>query len=475
MLPRGEGRPFLLEMRPDSTLATLQDKIFIACAIPVSRQILFYQDKCINAIYSRDTKLLDMKDIRNITKASAVFVFDNNEMANNPLGNSALFPSSSSQPNLMPVLQPQSKLYVRCTKQPNHNLDDPDDQVTDLIFNVKCHNCNDVHRSQDRLSCLHFSARSLPQRCPKCNKNVNHEVVICCGRTGCGNSGLHDQSVLWHVFRDNTETLMVKFSACDHTMPLRPKKSGNSSTSFNSDFESLLLTSLDQTLVENTGPEKACHGDYVFQCPRCKGQKFSYAAFNTSSVVDPRLKEHLRMIVAQKKMFRASYNSPETVTLQRSVYEQECAEFYRQPFRCPTCKRSIDTDVLAANGTTHGTCSHPKCPKFCLMCLKTEPEVEGGNLFLHNLDSGLNPRQCPLFLETHPLFSSDHLQAWKDFLHWRTVGHIYEYAHRMKAVDTIRSIDSLKPYTKDFDFWTKLLDKVQPCCVLPIPPVGPKS
>ncbi len=311
-------------------------------------------------------------------------------------------------------------------------------------------------------------------RCSSCNTMTTMGVALLCNRSGCDNCITSEDSVLWHITRTRTDkSLVVKFSACDHFIPLKSKpRSPGDQLEFRNDFETLLITNLSGIIVENIGSEKQCHGDYVFQCPRCKGNKFSYAAFNTVRVVDHNLRDNLRVIVAQKRM---NTNTPIS-TLQLNLYENECRGFVSNPFRCPTCCRNIESNVVQQNPTTHTSCLHPKCPKFCIFCFrtekvlgKTEGTISENDLFSHNVDSALNGSRCPLFLETYPLFSSrDLLVSFQEFLYWRTVGLIYGYALNARILDVITQIESLKCFTKSFAIWEKLFE-IRDRIVLPIP------
>jgi hypothetical protein len=163
------------------------------------------------------------------------------------------------------------------------------------------------------------------------------------------------------------------------------------------------------------------------------------------------------MIVAQKKISKTTGTVIQTDVIQLSVYERECLGYVKQPFRCPNCSRRYDINNLGP--TTHAQCSNEKCPKFCIVCLELETEPD--SLWEHNSESVILHSKCPLFLESHSLFSNDAFEAVKDFLHWKIVSQMYEYANSMNASDAIKRIPSLNLYTKDFGLWECIISTLQ--------------
>ena len=290
------------------------------------------------------------------------------------------------------------------------------------------------------------------QKCPSCNKVSQYETKIICSSPECRNTNLTPGDILWDISKDDFGKFCVNFSGCDHKIPIN-------------EFEDLLSGSIDEILKENKPNSVDQCDDFVFSCPRCIKTfppKFSYAAFDISCLLQPRLKENVRTIVARKKQLATTQPHLSISATQMAIFEAECLEFIRVPLRCPTCREELDH--LKFGETTHIRCQRRNCPQFCLCCLKTESEI-GGTLFEHNVGFGLDLTKCPLFLECHPLLAFDKVFAMRDFIHWKIVAYIYDYASFIRSIDRVCSIISLKTYTKDFEIWKEIMSFADKCSI----------
>ncbi len=136
-----EERPFLLEMKPEDTFSDIQSKILDCYRLPVARQLFYCGDKCLNATYTPETKLSEIKEMQNMSKAQAIFVYDINSMKQNV--NTAI--STTSPESAIGLMSPgtlsmnannllnNSKggpLYIKCGKQPAHDPLNIEDHIS---------------------------------------------------------------------------------------------------------------------------------------------------------------------------------------------------------------------------------------------------------------------------------------------------------------------------------------------------------
>lgn len=468
-------RPYLIECSETQTFGDVKRKISEFTKIPVEHQIISYQDAYFS--YESTVSLSKIMEEHPITKSSAWRIYDSRPV------NSGTKAADSGE-----IIDNNSPCYGYCNN-PIHGQDN----LVQLKLNLVC-----VRTGATSLANrTQFYNVESTKRCNFCLDNGEHKIKIECKQC---NALLTQENVLWSVTKDAQNKVLIKFSHCNHVIE---------KTKYEKMAESRSL------VVKNESScSKKMYGEYVFLCPEAHpGYQQSLAAYSTIAIFVPAIRQsiqdHLSILPKELKMSDLSPSRKKEIL-------DHCFATIDSKIKCPTCMAEIDTTRLT---TTHAWCGK-KCEKFCIHCLKKESEVTEGNLFLHNLDSALEPTKCPLFLDQHPLYSTskvnkkenstptcecstsrcencpsevdssrcsecsnkycevclqldeEMIEIYKNFIFWRGVIGLSNYLEHLEkggehVIPMLQQEDCFKPYLNEINFYKVLKPKLEQYLILP--------
>lgn len=467
--------PLLIELPPNAQFSLVQAKVAIERGISEDKQIYSYLGKEIK-ISGTDliSKLYSLTGIPKRRFEFTLWVSDTRTPISNELQSmlSSSILINSATPNV-------NQTYGKCA-QGGH-----EDPWVKVILEKQCDSCRGFQPIEQYYAVENYD-QSSEVYCSTCKKNRKHKIIVKCREGNCEKI-LSFDCVYPNVIKDARGNLLVKFSGCNCLMS-------------KDEFQEHILSAFISVVVKKIDRNK-----FVFKC-RCSKPN-AFAALNTKNLLPQALKSVIESYIinaANISWYDLNHNldfkniaPPVDLDAADAIFREllleNCSSQIKELtiVRCPTCQRICEKNSIDALATTRATCSNNSCPHFCIFCLKAEvvPKDDQAHYF-HTLDSGLEPKKCPLFLEQHPLLRDcSSSEAREKFFHWRTVKGLSEHlegsnlsdivvATIMPTInvegDTIRveqadteQVATIKRYVEDFDLYKLFLDKMAEYCSFP--------